>query len=443
MGIRLKTVYDEAPKGLLEIEGKAIIQQSIENLICAGINSILLVIGYLAPLYRSFFKDYSEIKLIENTDYAKTGSMHSFFLARDFIENDFLLLESDLIYEKRALDELTRIEHRNCILISGYTHHGDEVYAYGNENNHLISLSKSHHENPVGELVGISRISQELFKAACDYYEKNITTPFNYNYEDCLTALSESHPIHLHKVEDLIWCEIDDDKQYNIAINQVFPELKKPMSANRKILLNPGPGTTSQRVKDSLKVDDICPREKDFGNLIDNLRTKLTRVVSAEKTHTAVLFAGSGTAAVESCISSLMGADDKLLIIDNGAYGERAHIIAKAYGVPHKIIHYRWDAYPDVIKIEEEILKEASFTHCFFVHHETTTGMLNPLEAMLQLCRKHQLVSIVDTISSYAGIPLDLSQVHIDYLISTSSKCIQGFPGVCFVIAEKAALWKT
>jgi len=215
------------------------------------------------------------------------------------------------------------------------------------------------------------------------------------------------------------------------------------MSANRKILLNPGPGTTSQRVKDSLKVDDICPRKKDFGNLIDNLRTKLTRVVSAEKTHTAVLFAGSGTAAVESCISSLMGADDKLLIIDNGAYGERAHIIAKAYGVPHKIIHYRWDAYPDVIKIEEEILKEASFTHCFFVHHETTTGMLNPLEAMLQLCRKHQLVSIVDTISSYAGIPLDLSQVPIDYLISTSSKCIQGFPGVCFVIAEKAALWKT
>jgi len=228
MGVRLKTVHNEAPKGLLEIDGKAIIQQSIENLICAGINSIILVIGYLAPLYRTFFKDYSEIKFIENIDYAETGSMHSFFLTRDFIESDFLLLESDLIYEKRALDELTRIEHRDCILLSGYTHHGDEVFAYSNDNNQLQSLSKSLRENPVGELVGISRISQDLFKALCNYYENNITNSPNLNYEDCLTALSESHPIHLHTVEDLIWCEIDDDKQYNIAVNQVFPELKKP-----------------------------------------------------------------------------------------------------------------------------------------------------------------------------------------------------------------------
>ena len=200
------------------------------------------------------------------------------------------------------------------------------------------------------------------------------------------------------------------------------------MSVKRKILLNPGPGTTSQRVKESLLVDDICPREKDFGNLVENLRAKLTRVVNGEETHTAVLFAGSGTAAVESCITSLIGPDDRLLIFDNGVYGERAQLIAEAYGVAYKTINWRWSEYPILAKIEEEIIKDSSFTHCFFVHHETTTGMLNPLEDIVKLCRKHQLITIVDTISSYAGIPLDLRQVPIDYLISSSNKCLQGFP---------------
>ena len=227
MGLRLKTVDKEAPKGLLEIGGKPIIQKSIEQLKCAGINSIIIVIGYLAPLYRNFLKNFPEVEIIENNDFSTTGSMHSFFLTKDQVKSDFLLLESDLIYEMRALETLIQIEHHDCILLSGFTHHGDEVYAYSDENNHLKVLSKKLSENPAGELVGISRISQDLFKALCTSYENSNPIPSNYNYEDCLTMIGETHPIHLHKVEDLIWCEIDDDKQYNIAINQVYPKLRK------------------------------------------------------------------------------------------------------------------------------------------------------------------------------------------------------------------------
>ena len=211
----------------------------------------------------------------------------------------------------------------------------------------------------------------------------------------------------------------------------------------RNILLNPGPATTTDSVKQSLIVPDICPREKEFGDLTQNVLKKIARVVNGENSHSAVILTGSGTAGVEAALSSVVSEQGKILILDNGAYGKRAETIIQSYGIPHITHKLVWGDFPDVEVIENIFKKNNDLTHFFFVHHETTTGMLNPMEELLKLCQKYEIDSIVDAMSSYAGVPIDMQLEPIDYLISSSNKCIQGMAGTSFVIANKEKLAKT
>lgn len=212
------------------------------------------------------------------------------------------------------------------------------------------------------------------------------------------------------------------------------------MSAPRKILLNPGPCTTTDRVKDALIMSDLCPREKEFGLLLARVRGKLPRCVNAASTHEAILLPGSGTAAMEACIGSAVAPDGILLIIDNGAYGRRARQIAQVLGVKHRCLSLPWT---DVLRreqLEAALAEEPRPSACFMVHHETTTGLLNPLEEMVAACRARGVTTIVDAMSSFAGVPIDLGSAPADYVISSANKCIQGLPGLSFVVARKGAL---
>ncbi len=219
--------------------------------------------------------------------------------------------------------------------------------------------------------------------------------------------------------------------------------MTKNILTKRNILLNPGPATTTDSVKQALVVPDICPREQEFGDLGGKIRKKVVAVVNGEDSHTAVVLAGSGTAAVESCLSSVIGENHHVLILDNGAYGKRAEQIVNSYGISSTVYRIDWGEYPDLNKIEQLIQQTPDLTHFFFVHHETTTGMLNPLPELIQLCQQYNLVSIVDAMSSYAGMPIDVRKTPIDYLISSSNKCIQGFAGISMVIAKQKELEST
>ena len=226
-------------------------------------------------------------------------------------------------------------------------------------------------------------------------------------------------------------------------ICKILQLIQSHSTMKRNILLNPGPATTTDTVKQALMVPDICPREEEFGELTQSVLKKIVEVVNGESTHSTVIFAGSGTAGVEAALSSVVPENGKILILDNGAYGKRAETIIQAYGISHRTIQIEWGNFPEICQIENFIKEEPKLTHFFFVHHETTTGMLNPLTEMLELCVKHDLTSIVDAMSSYAGLPIDLQKHPIDYLISSSNKCIQGMAGVSFVIANKERLKAT
>jgi 2-aminoethylphosphonate aminotransferase len=211
----------------------------------------------------------------------------------------------------------------------------------------------------------------------------------------------------------------------------------------RNILLNPGPATTTDTVKYAMVVPDICPREKEFGQLLDSIKEDLPKVVNGGDAYTSVIFAASGTGAMEASITSAVPKGKKLLVVENGAYGTRMVKIAETYQI--EVVRYQlaYGDYPSVEAIEQLLKKhEGEISHLAVIHHETTTGMLNPVGEICQLAQRYGVGVIVDAMSSYAGIPIDIQAWKADYLISSSNKCIQGMAGMSFVIFKKELLEK-
>lgn len=227
MGTRLRSITkDEIPKGLLEIEGKSLVERSIEKLIRNGVEKIIIVTGHLSEQYDELTKKFDCIYTVRNNNYANTGSMASLAIAKDFIEEDFLLLESDIIYEELAIEELQNSEMKDCILLSGETKSGDEAYVEI-RNNNIYKVSKDKHglNSIYGEMVGISKISNELFEEMMLEFSKN-TNP-QYHYEYAIEDAAKRYIVGVTKIEELIWAEIDDENQLQLVLEKVVPKLKE------------------------------------------------------------------------------------------------------------------------------------------------------------------------------------------------------------------------
>lgn len=218
----------------------------------------------------------------------------------------------------------------------------------------------------------------------------------------------------------------------------------------RKILLNPGPVTISERVRKALLWPDICHREKEFSDMLQSIRHDLVELVNGGDEYTAILFSGSGTTVMEALMMSVPyppncfghGRSD-IFIIENGVYGARFALMANVIAdVSYCSFRVPWGTEINVDEVER-MIEDKSFSHIFVTHHETTTGILNPIEEVGKICRKHDVKLVVDAISSVGAIPIDVKKYNIDYLLGTSNKCIQGVPGVGFVIAKKEELVKT
>ena len=209
----------------------------------------------------------------------------------------------------------------------------------------------------------------------------------------------------------------------------------------RSILLNPGPVTVSKSVKKALCHDDICHREKEFTDIINKIKEDLVLISRGGDDYEATLFCGSGTLAMEVILSSVVKQNDRILIISNGLYGDRFAEMAKIHNIDFFEHKSGWGKEID-LKAIEVLLRTRSFSHVFVIHHETTTGILNPIKEIGYLSKKYGCVYVVDAISSFGGIPFSIKDCKIDFLASVSNKCIQGIPGVCFVISKKSEIEK-
>ncbi|AOJ89110.1 2-aminoethylphosphonate aminotransferase [Burkholderia sp. MSMB0856] len=208
------------------------------------------------------------------------------------------------------------------------------------------------------------------------------------------------------------------------------------------LLLNPGPVTLTERVRRSLLQPDLCHRESEFFDLQDEARARLVAAYELDPAEwAAVLMTGSGTAAVESMIAALVPRDGKLLVIENGVYGERITQIATQYGIAHDVLKHEWMQAPDLAKIAER-LDAGGYSHVAVIHHETTTGRLNDLGAIADVCRARGVKMLVDGVSSFGAEAIDFAGGTIDAVAATANKCLHGVPGAAFVIVRRSALAK-
>lgn len=207
------------------------------------------------------------------------------------------------------------------------------------------------------------------------------------------------------------------------------------------ILLNPGPVNLSARVRRALEGPDLCHREEEFAALQEKLRDQLLGVYElAAGDWSAVLLTGSGTAAVEAMLTSLVPRSGHLLVLENGVYGERMTRIARAHGLRHRALQLGWPAAIELGGVDQALGAARDITHLAVVHHETTTGRLNPLGALAELCSSRGVDLLVDAVSSFGAEAIDFASDALVACAATANKCLHGAPGAAFVVARRSAL---
>lgn len=228
MGTRFGSMTEERPKGFIEAGGKAMVVRSIETLISCGIERIIIGTGYLREAYEELAKQYPQIECCFSPRYAETNSMYTLYNCREMIgDEDFLLLESDLVFERRAITALMECEHPDVMLITPVTKFQDQYYVESNDEGTLSRCSVNKEElNYKGELVGIHKLSGAFYKKMCADYAQKVNELPKLGYEYQLLYMSQHvSPVFVLCEEGLKWYEIDDIDDLNFAEEHIIQYL--------------------------------------------------------------------------------------------------------------------------------------------------------------------------------------------------------------------------
>ncbi len=225
-GQRLGHLTMGVPKGFISLGEETIIEESIEKILLLGIKEILIVTGYMDYFYEQLKNKFNSITTVKNEKFAESGTMYSLYCARNFIDDKFLLLESDLIFESRGLVDVVESSRENCLLLSGRTQGGDEVYVEEVEGMvSKISKDSKCLENVAGEFVGISKISVSLFRKMIQAGQEKFDTTLHVDYDmDCISGIAKENDIFFKKIDDLLWAEIDNESQF-IRATKIYDQI--------------------------------------------------------------------------------------------------------------------------------------------------------------------------------------------------------------------------
>jgi len=242
IGARLSTEINSLPKGLIEIGGKPLLEYSLEALIQNEITDVIMVVGFQhEKIINRFGSCYRDLKIeyVLNEKYSNSGSMYSFAMVQDVIEDDIILLESDLLYEPRAINILLNAGYKNCILVTALSGSGDEVYICTNEKQEITELGKkippNRKRNAIGELAGLSKFGGNFLDLVFKKSQKDIAEgKFTYHYEECIFNTSKyTEPVYAVFADDLVWYEIDTEKDLKKARKDIYPMIREKLHLNQ------------------------------------------------------------------------------------------------------------------------------------------------------------------------------------------------------------------
>ncbi len=210
--------------------------------------------------------------------------------------------------------------------------------------------------------------------------------------------------------------------------------MKKPK------LFSPGPVLVRDNVREALLHYDICHRSIEFERLFESIQEKVKELFNADESYYSLLVSGSGTSANETILSSIFEENDQALLIKNGVFGERLEEILQKYSVPIVNASFEWAEYPDIAKIEKMIVENPKIKVVAMVFHETSTGMINPVKEVGEICKKYGKWYFVDSVSAAGGQNIDVVENNITFTTSVGGKCVGAFPGSAYICAKEEAI---
>lgn len=208
-------------------------------------------------------------------------------------------------------------------------------------------------------------------------------------------------------------------------------------------LLNPGPVNVTEKVRQALLMPDICHREEEFSQLLQQVRSKILRVLNLNSDYSATILTGSGTAALEAgVLAACYVHKGTLLVLSNGIYADRIHEIAQRHRIATKILRFAYNRRIDLDSLRRVLKNDRRIHTIAMTHHETSTGMLNPPGEIGRLAKQFRKIFVIDAISSLGADPIDIEKDNIDFCVGTAGKCFHAFPGLSFVVAKRSLLKK-
>jgi 2-aminoethylphosphonate-pyruvate transaminase len=437
-GERLAPLTQTLPKALLPIGSETILSRQIRQLHAHGVQEFVVVIGYEGEAIREHIAALGlpcMIHFVENAHYKTTSTAHSTLLAASLVTGDeFLLIDGDVVGDEGLFAKIGAAEG-NVLFYEAKVIMSPEEMKVTEKNGVVYLAKKLDSEQGRGEFIGAARFSAaagEAFFAAL----KGHTDEY---YETALNDIASSHAFALEQVEENSWIEIDFVTDYLEAV-RVFAEQRDVLRPviSEQVLLCPGPVMVSHKVKSALLHSDIGHRETEFIEMLTRCRAKLNKVFGVRGgDYTNVILTGSGTAANEALLSSY-GPGKKLLLLSNGEFGNRLIDLARCHDLDYTPLEFGWGHMIDLAKLES-VIATGVYEAVMMVHHETSTGMLNPVNEIGALLKRYNVDFLVDAVSSLGAEALSVEDAHITFCTSSANKALASLPGLSFVCGKRSA----
>lgn len=447
----------DVPNCLATVGGRTLLDRTLDLLQATGIQKIGIVVGYGgAAIRRHVAQSGRRVTFFENADWDGPNGL-SVQAARGFVTERTLLVMADQIAAPALVREL-------CALPAGS---GPTVLAIDRDRARVFDIDDATKVQLAGDRVaaiakGLTRyeaVSTGLYVMAPSLLAAldRLTRP---SLTEGVAAAAAEGSVIAHDVGTKLWQDVDtppmrlhaewllrvygDDLAHPAVpggaagssaadtlalIERLLAEKDQP----GYVLFSPGPVMTSARVKAALVHHDVCHRDDDYAAVVERLQQKLRPVFGATARHDMLLITGSGTAAMEMAISSVVPPGKKLLIVATGAFGERLDEIAALHGIARRTLRYAWGQLPDPADVARALDADPEIAAAAMIHHETSVGLLNPVGDIARICRARGVTSIVDAVSALGVEDIDVARDGIDICYSSANKCLHSVSGVSFL----------
>jgi 2-aminoethylphosphonate-pyruvate transaminase len=459
-------VGDHAGPNCLATVGRCtLIERTLELLAAAGVQKVGIVIGYEGALVRKHVASSSvvrgafkrEISWFENPAFDKPNGL-SVLAARGFVTERTLLVMADQIVAPALVRELVAapaVGDRTLLCVDrdlARVFDVDDATKVQLSGDRVVTIGK---DLRVGlyqaTSAGLFVMSPSLVEALEGLPEPSLT-------EGVQEAAARGLVVG-HDVAGRPWQDVDTPEMklhaewllrvYGDDLERPAMQATPPSTADDTlalierllaekdepgyVLFSPGPVMTSARVKAALVHHDVCHRDADYSAVVGRLQDKLRPVFGASPAHETLLITGSGTAAMEMAISSAIAPGKKLLVIANGAFGERLEEIAELHGLERVVLKCPWGELPDPRDVARALEADPAIAGAVMIQHETSVGLLNPVGEIGRLCRARGVTLIVDAVSALGAEDVDVVRDHVDICYSSANKCLHSVSGVSFL----------